>query len=329
MAQTNGMRIEQNVTKEFSKSPEFETYLSILNNALYKEEQALYKNYSEEYSTIHVIGAPRSGTTLITQILSSYLNIGYINNLIAAFWKAPLFGIELSKKLLGTHYISDFSSTFGRTKNIYEPHEFGYFWNYHLAYNDFQQKDIEHEKNIDWEKLKITLINMMYAFKKPVLFKSFLAGFHAAHLHKILPKTCFIYIRRDFINNAVSIYNLRKKMLGDANLWASIKPKQYDDLKHKNIYSQITGQILYLEQEYLQQLKNIPDDNKIIVSYEDVCKKPEAFLHAVKNMIEKQNTQCEIKEGMISEFTTAENAGSMNADIIESFKKAYNDFKWR
>jgi hypothetical protein len=329
MAQTNGMRIEQKLTKEFSKNPGFEIYLSMLNNALYKEEQVLYKNYSEKYPVIHIIGAPRSGTTLITQILSSYLNIGYINNLIAAFWKAPLFGIELSKKLLGTQYISDFSSTFGRTKNIYEPHEFGYFWNYHLAYNDFQQKGAEHEKDIDWEKLKLTLINMTYAFEKPVLFKSFLAGFHATHFYKILPKTCFIYIRRNFINNAVSIYNLRKKMLGDVNLWASIKPRQYNDLKNENVYSQITGQVLFLEHEYLLQLKNIPDDNKIIIGYEEVCKNPEAFLHAVKGMIEKQNMQCEIKEGMISEFTAAENEGSVNRDIIESFKKAYNNFKWR
>jgi hypothetical protein len=323
------MRIEQQVTKEFSKNAEFETYLSILNNALYKEEQALHKNYPEDYPTIHIIGAPRSGTTLAMQILSSYLNIGYINNLIAAFWKAPLFGIELSKKLLGIQYVSDFSSTFGRTKNIYEPHEFGYFWNYHLAYNDFQQKDIEHEKNIDWEKLKLTLINITHAFEKPVLFKSFLAGFHAAHLQKVLTKTCFIYIRRNFINNAVSIYNLRKKMLGDVNLWASIKPKQYDDLKNENIYNQITRQILYLEHEYLEQLKNIPDSNKIIVGYEDVCNNPEAFLHVVKNMTEKQNVPCEIKEGMISEFTSAENAGTTDAGIIEAFKKAYNDFKWK
>src|SRR5678815_1019577 len=146
------MRREQQLLKEFSKDREFETYLSLLNNSLYEAERKLYKNYTEKYPTIHVIGVPRSGTTLITQLLSSFLDIGYINNLIAAFWKAPLFGIELSKKLLGTQYLSNFSSSFGRTNNIYEPHEFGYFWNYHLSYFDFQQKDVNHEQNIDWEK---------------------------------------------------------------------------------------------------------------------------------------------------------------------------------
>ena len=321
------MRTEQQVTDAFSKNQEFENYLSLLNNSLFPAEQHLYKNYPEKYPTIHVIGAPRSGTTLVTQILSSFLSIGYINNLIAAFWKAPLVGIQLSKKLLGTDYISDFSSLFGRTKNIYEPHEFGYFWNAHLAYNDFQQKGSDHEKNIDWEKLRLILINITYAFEKPVLFKSFLAGFHAAHLYEVLPKTCFIYIRRNFINNALSIYNLRKKMLGDVNLWASIKPKQYNELKNENIYNQITGQVLYLEQEYLEQLKNVPADNKIIVNYEEVCKNPKEFLQSVKNIIEKQDGPCEIKENIISEFAGAENTIATDPEIIESFQKAYNNFK--
>ncbi len=327
--QINYMRIEQQVTGKFAKNQEFEIYLSLLNNSLHTAEQPLYKNYPEKYSTIHVIGAPRSGTTLVTQILSSFLDVGYINNLIAAFWKAPLLGIELSKKLLGTEYISDFSSTFGRTKNIYEPHEFGYFWNANLAYTDLQQKDIEHEKIIDWENLKLVLTNMTHAFEKPVLFKSFLVGFHATHFYQAIPKTCYIYIRRNFINNAISIYNLRKKMLGDVNLWASIKPKQYDQLKNENIFTQITGQIFFLEQEYLLQLKNVPDDNKIIVNYEDVCKNPESFLKNVKSMLEKHNENCEIKEGLITAFTNAENTSVTDTGIIESFQNAYNDFKWK
>lgn len=323
------MRTEQQVTQAFAKNNEFENYLSLLNNSLYPAEQSLYKNYSEKYPTIHIIGAPRSGTTLATQILSSFLSIGYINNLIAAFWNAPLFGIQLSKKLLGTEYVSDFSSVFGRTNNIYEPHEFGYFWNVHLAYNDFQQKDTSHEKNIDWENLKLILTNITYAFEKPVLFKSFLVGFHATHFYHALRKTCFIYIRRNFVNNAVSIYNLRKQMLGDENLWASIKPKQYNQLKNENIYNQITGQILFLEQEYLKQLENVPDDNKMIVNYEEICRNPEEFLKAVKKMIEKQSAYCEIKKDIISKFSAEEKPGTTNATIIELFQKAHNNFKWK
>ncbi|HEX5150792.1 MAG TPA: sulfotransferase [Parafilimonas sp.] len=321
------MRTEPQLTKEFSKDQGFETYLSLLNDSLHEAEKQLYKNYAEKYPTVHVIGVPRSGTTLVTQMLSSFLDIGYINNLIAAFWKAPLFGIELSKKLLGTHYTSNFSSSFGRTDSIYEPHEFGYFWNYHLSYNDFQQKDISHEKNIDWKNLMLILTNMTYAFKKPVLFKSFLVGFHAEHFHKILPKSCFIYIRRNFINNAVSIYNLRKKMLGDVNLWASIKPKQYEQLKHENIFNQITGQILYLECEYLQQLKNVPESNKLIVSYEEVCNNPKDFLTAVKSMIEKQDVSCMIEGTSMPVFSNSENVNTADAGIIESFQKSVNNFK--
>ena len=32
---------------------------------------------------VYIVGVPRSGTTLLAQILCSYLPVGYINNLIA------------------------------------------------------------------------------------------------------------------------------------------------------------------------------------------------------------------------------------------------------
>lgn len=326
MAQINSMRIEQKLTKEFSKNQEFETYLSLLNNTLSEAESSLYRDLEEKYPAIHIVGAPRSGTTLLTQIVCSSLNVGYINNLIAAFWKAPLFGIQLSKKLLGTQYLSNFSSSFGRTNNIYEPHEFGYFWNYHLSYPDFQQRGAEHEQIIDWGRLKKTIINMAFAFDMPLLFKSVLMGFHAQHLFKILPKTCFIYVKRNRINNAFSILKFREKLLGDVKLWASIKPKQYDWLQYEDIYSQIAGQILFLEYEYLQQLKSIPDANKIIVSYEEVCENPKDFLTRVKQMVEQQNISCEIKN-VLPSFTRKENANITHPEVSSLFQDAFTKIK--
>src|SRR5690625_5004339 len=279
------MRKEQELHEDFKKDSNFENILSVMNNTLYRAEDELLENSPERFPTVHVIGAPRSGTTLAVQLLAEGLNIGFINNLIAAFWKAPLFGIALSDQLLNNQYQSSFSSKFGRTDRIQEPHEFGYFWNYHLNYNDFQQQDERHEEGIDWDRLSTLLTNMCRSFHKPVIFKSFLLGFHASKMTKELPKSCFIYIRRNVIDNAMSILKMRRSYAGDMDKWVSMKPEQYSYLKDQDRYVQSVGQVLFMEHEYFKQMEEIPEKNKLIIDYTDLCGQPGNALYEVHQLI--------------------------------------------
>lgn len=262
--------MKTNFTKQYQKDDTFENVIDSLNEHLFKVQGELYQPFKEPVS-IHIIGAPRSGTTLLTQIILSSIQVGYINNFIATFWKAPLYGIYLSKKLLGLDYISNFSSEFGRTNEIQEPHEFGYFWKYHLNYKDHLQKTYDRNHLIKWEELKNILSQMYIGFERPIVFKSFLYGFHATQAVKELPKSIFIYIERDVIQNAYSILKLRKKMFNNFDNWASMKPIQFNKLKNMDIYKQVVGQVLYLNYEYRKQLDNIPQQNKLLLDYDTLC----------------------------------------------------------
>lgn len=316
-------RIDQKLTEEFSKDHNFERILTSLNNTLAKEEKSLLLNCPEKYPTLHIIGAPRSGTTLATQILVSFLKVGYINNLIAAFWKAPTYGIELSKRLLGMSYISNFKSNFGRTDSIREPHEFGYFWNYHLNYKSLEQMPSEHEDSINWENLGRLLNNMSNQFGAPLVFKSFLFGFHAKRAFQELLKTCFIYIKRDFISNAFSILKLRKTLNGSIEEWGSIKPIQYEQLKNLSVYEQIAGQIMCLEHEYLKQIEKLPKENWLVYHYEDICKEPLSFLKKTHSLIECHNSSNEnLKELKFEIDSYPLKKGSYSPNEIKQFLSA-------
>ena len=182
------MRIEPKLTQAYRKEPEDEVFLEKLNNLLAIYQESEYQELPEIYPTLHIVGAPRSGTTLLTQLVTSHLNVGYINNLIAAFWRAPVYGIRLSKKLLPIGWQSSYKSDFGRTKGIGEPHEFGYFWSSMLGYQEMLQQEASFANEIDWKRLRLVLLNMASAFGCPVVFKSFLLGWHMEHVQKILPK---------------------------------------------------------------------------------------------------------------------------------------------
>ncbi|MEM0519046.1 sulfotransferase [Aequorivita flava] len=284
-------RRDQELSEKYQKDKRFEKVITSLNNLLSVSQNELIEELEETYPTLHILGAPRSGTTLVSQLISTYLPVGHINNLIAAFWKAPIYGIELSKKLIGSKYTSNFQSDFGRTTGIDEPHEFGYFWNYHLNYDGLEQKIQNHEKNINWKQLSSLLKNMTYSYERPIVFKSFLAGFHAEQLYRQLNKTCFIYIKRNLVDNVLSILKLREKLNGDKTIWGSIKPRQYEQLKSLSVYEQIVGQILCLEHEYLMQLEKVPENNKIIISYKSICENPDDFLQTIQTRF--LNTQSE------------------------------------
>ncbi|WP_375238860.1 sulfotransferase [Aurantibacter sp.] len=271
----------EKLTKTYQKSEIFEEVLISLNKQLNSSQKELYKDNLEDQTTIHIIGSPRSGTTVLSQLILSNINVGYINNFIATFWNAPIYGIHLSKKLLGDNYQSDLKSNFGRTTNLQEPHEFGYFWKHQLNYKEHLQQTYNKEHKIDWLNLRNILNQMCFAYQKPILFKSFLYGFHIKKAVQEMPKTLFIYLERDIYQNAYSILKLRKKMFGDETVWASMKPEQYSFLKNENIYRQIMGQVLFLNNEYKKQLKAIPEENKISINYTNLCENVEGSINEI------------------------------------------------
>ena len=60
-------------------------------------ENELTLNAKEEYCNIFILGLPRSGTTLLSQIIYAGTNCLCVNNLMARFTDAPLVGAMVSK----------------------------------------------------------------------------------------------------------------------------------------------------------------------------------------------------------------------------------------
>jgi hypothetical protein len=129
------------VTSRFAKDADQERFLAELNEFLAPFEEAQYRELAEQWPTIEVPGVPRSGSTLLTQVITSALDVGSIDNLTATFCKAPVSGIRLSRKLLPRRNTSSFQSAFGRTMAINEPHEFGYFGFPLLGYTEMREPD--------------------------------------------------------------------------------------------------------------------------------------------------------------------------------------------
>jgi hypothetical protein len=271
----------------YQKNTDLENFFLKMNQALQNIEKKQYKNYEIEYPFIFIIGLPRSGTTLISQILSYSLDVGYINNLISRFWLAPVHGIRLSKSILGNVKYSDFKSDYARTSNITDIHEFGYFWRYWLKKETFD--DVTHikdrEKNIHWNDLSKVLSTMQNEFGKPLVFKNIFGSYHMVKLREILNKVVYIYIERDKLDVAISILEARKKYYEDLNTWWSYQPIEYEKIKNLNYWQQIAGQIYFLESFYNKQTKECGENYVIKIKYESLCINPSRTIDLIRERI--------------------------------------------
>ena len=256
---------------------------------------------------IYIVGAPRSGTTLLSQIISRYLPVGYINNLIARFWLRPAVGIRLSEVLIGENGRNEitFQSSFGTTRKIQEPHEFGYFWRqwFNLDQAPTHKLSTTFVNSLDREGLKAALEKeILMSFQRPVVFKNVICGFQASYLTAIHSRSLFIHISRDPLTTAASILKSRKERFGSYDVWWSLKPSSWPFLQHdRDPSTEVALQVYECRREIDEELLK-PNVHGLHVTYEELCERPLFVLSQICQALEKMGYPMKPIEQIIPEF---------------------------
>lgn len=268
------------------KIPANENFLQNLNAHLADFEQSLYSGASNQHPFVFVFGLPRSGTTLTAQILAYGLNTGYINNLAARFWLAPLTGLKLSAIALPPQPEKKFESNYANTSGLADLHEFGYFWRHWLKLEgatDFRESNLK-QKDIDWAGLSTTLAEINSFFNRPVVMKNIFGAYFLDSLSERLPKVLWVCVERDPVDVAISILSARQKFYGDTSMWWSTFPTDYEKYIGLSPIEQIAGQVVSLNNYYQKIcLTSKFSENIIRVKYDDMTSAPREFLKAVND----------------------------------------------
>jgi hypothetical protein len=269
----------------FAKEPSDEEFLERLNLTLAPRAEAEYLELDEVYPTLHVIGVPRSGTTLLYQVVASGLEIGFVDNLVAAFWLAPVYGLRLSKKLGLGRQTSSFESTFGRTPGIGEPHEFGYFWNHHLRYPDLCEQPTGHEGSIDWARLRKVLVNLAHVAGGPMAYKPMLLTWHLETMLEHVPRTCYVWIRRDLCDTALSLLRMRRSLRGSDRAWVSLRPVGPSWLENEPPWRQVAAQAVVIERVIEAAAARMGPEHVLELRYETLCARPSAVVGQIRDFL--------------------------------------------
>lgn len=268
----------------FKKDENLEEYFFRLNEHLEGFDQGEVSS-GPAYPLIYIVGLPRSGTTLLSQLISRYLPVGYINNVIARFWRNPVVGIRLAQALLGSEArkMIELASTHGVTTGPWGPHEFGYFWRYWLRLDASPTHKLskKHLDGLDHTGLADTLDRVVAAFQRPVVIKNIICGLQAEYLTKIRQNSIFVLIERNPESVAKSLLRVRKQRYGDQSVWWSLKPSTFLSIqKLTSGKAQIERQIVDGCSDFHVELSK-PEVSCIRMTYEELCCDPTKCIQMV------------------------------------------------
>ncbi len=260
-----------------------EAILDMLNDGVGALEYHLYGSIQRvPASSILITGAPRSGTTFLYQLMASSLHLGYVSNLMARFYAAPLTGAWLQTRLIHSEIseLANFSSIHGVTKRVYEPHEFGYFWAKHFPFQGDNHEDVDKSELCERIKsLETTLQSISGIFQKPVVYKCMIAPFI---LNELLAHTSVfvVHIVRDKKEVIDSILEVRRKRLASIERWWSIRPAGWMDAMKNSPQEQVKWQYERVVNAIKKCLPQYPDQH-IEVEYDQLVKAPKEVLSLV------------------------------------------------
>lgn len=234
------------------------------------ERRLFYLSPRERNQPIFIIGAPRTGSTILYQALTNAYQFAYIDNTACTWHRNLRFGLWLSQKKWGDTPHNNFKADHGNTRKFggHAPSECGQFWYRWLAgHKHFIDHDEVTERMI--QEVREEVLGASGYLKRPLLFKNLNAGQRLRLINRAFPDAKIVFVRRDPRFVTRSILKARKKVGTPANRWWSIMPPNVNDLLQLPEPEMCSAQVYYLERQIEEDLKLFSADNVRVVHYQE------------------------------------------------------------
>jgi len=227
-----------------------------------------------DHPPVFIVGAPRSGSTLLYQVVVVRYDVGYLSNLHCRLHGAPSIVERLSGRRLEPP--AAFSSDHGRTDGRAAPSECGPYW-YRFFRRSPQYVPLEEADPDALRDLRASVRALGDAAGRPLVFKNLLNSLRLEPLGATFPEALFLVVQRDLEDNVASILAARRAVRGDESAWWSAEPPGVDELSRQPPEAQAAGQVTAIHELIDGARQQIGPERFLDVAYEQLC----ADTHAV------------------------------------------------
>ena len=258
-----------------------------LDGLLAASERRLYAQAAEPRRPIVIVtGAPRSGTTIVSQVLRAHLPVGYFNNLTAVFPRAPIVANRMFARRLRVRPPA-YSSFYGRTRGFAEQNDGLHLWDRWLGEDRYSPPaELGAGATEDMRRFFAAYEAML---GKPILTKNNALATAASTVARALPTSHFVFVRRDPPYAAQSILHAREVIQGTRDA-----PYGVPDPQHRTVgkdaaspIEAVCAQLAFHERRMREQQAELGPARFHVVEYEDFCHEPEGVVaHVGREMLD-------------------------------------------
>lgn len=260
--------------------------------AVFIENKLISRNKRILYKPIFIVGLPRSGSTLLYQLICNNFEVSYFSNLCSLFFGYPASIIYLTKKFHNNVQIKKYKSDYGYTSGIFSPSEAGGIYRYWFS-------DIKH---IDVDKIFNTISEIMSILNKPFVWKNLNLSYHIEILHKIFPNALFIKVERKLEFVCQSIF-MKSKLDDGINI---INFELNGKLNDNELLEKLVGSAKKLDQN-INNIVRSSDINFLEIKYEELCSEPQSVLDKIVGKYSNENEYLKRRKKFFNKkFVTSE-----------------------
>jgi hypothetical protein len=299
--------------------------LSPIVRVFEKDKIRRYASMGHNHWPIFIIGAPRTGSTLLYQLLTNAFDVLYIDNLTHYFYKNIFFGFWLSNRLFHQRIHHSFTSKEGRTSGLHSPSECGDFW-YRWLPRDKHYIARAEMSSLAVQEMQQNIYSLMNRYDRSILFKNLNAGLRLGMLSEVTPNARFIWIKRDPRFVAQSILKTRVTVSGSREKWWSLMPKDHAELRNLSYHRQIVMQIYSVEKQIMQDLSLFSDKSCMVIDYADLCQNSEKTIKTVQEHI---GCEINVRNRPVTSNIRYNEKDTFEKDIVEKLNTEIKRLDWK
>ena len=246
---------------------------------------------SIDFAPIFIIGLPRSGSTLLYQLIAHYFKTSYFSNLASLCYTYPVTATYIARSFQKKYKIKNFESNFGFTSGMFAPSEAGAiyrYWFYNLGQNH--------------EHLKSTCHKISDILKAPFVWKNLHLSYQIDNLSQMFPNCLVVLIERDLQYICQSAYTrtVNGPGLGIKGLTKNELTKSSDVMQ---------SVVMHIRQAYNNILNSIErsNSNVMVVQYTELCDDYKTILDKISKIYNNIGYVLQKKSKFSEQKFTADN----------------------
>jgi len=233
---------------------------------------------------IFILASPRTGSTLLYQLLINAFGFGYVSNFVNdRCSRFPVAGTLLGR-LFGRPRAVPLESDHGKTEGWRGPSESSALFRRWFGGEHPSQTRSCRVLPGQEAHLRRTMAGLCAVSGRPVVLKNAWNCFRVEELDRIFPGSLFLWLRRDIVDSATSDLRARYRR-GSPLVWNSATPANYEAIRERPYWEQVVEQQYEYNAALGRDLTRVCPARFLELWYEDLCGHAGAELERITRFV--------------------------------------------